>query len=286
MKILKSESVQDYRTRTFRLMPGLRVRTELEAISFVQERGFIYFWPIQGVILPNLWTAVAGERPVADAHDDPGHITWTWKDQMLGSQHWYYAKILRKKATMISMHLAPFFYALSENYGSPEDDYLVLYERGLMTQEARIVYEAILDHGSVDTPALRRITHMSSRASESRFNRALAELQADFKILPVAVTQAGAWHYAFAYDIVARHYPDIPVKAQKISEKEARKEIVTHYFKSLGAAPIRDLQKLFAWKAADLNDVINEMVDDGFLTRDFRVVEQKDDWAALSELCD
>ncbi len=286
MKTLKWESIQDFRNKTFRLLPGLRIRSELEAISFVQERGFIYFWPIQGVILPNLWMAVAGERPVADAHDDPGHITWTWKDKLLGSRQWYYAKILRKKATMISMYLAPFFYALSENYGSPEDDYLALYERGLMTQEARLVYEALLDHGAVDTPALRRITHMSSRASESRFNRALAELQADFKILPVAVTQAGAWHYAFAYDIVARHYPELPVQAQKISEKEARKEIVTHYFNSLGAAPIHDLQKIFGWKVTALNFVINWLVDEGFLKRDFQVDGKQGGWAALSDLCD
>jgi hypothetical protein len=28
---------------------------------------------------------------------------------------------------MISLEIAPFFYALSENYGAPEEDYLTLY---------------------------------------------------------------------------------------------------------------------------------------------------------------
>ncbi len=67
--------------------------------------------------MPSLWTAVAGDRPVADKHDDPGHITWGWKYKALGKKIWYYAKTLRKKATMISLEIAPYFYALSENYG-------------------------------------------------------------------------------------------------------------------------------------------------------------------------
>ena len=49
--------------------------------------------------MPSLWTAVAGDRPVADAHDDPGHITWGWKDRSLDKKIWYYGKILRRKAT-------------------------------------------------------------------------------------------------------------------------------------------------------------------------------------------
>jgi xanthine dehydrogenase molybdopterin-binding subunit B len=32
-----------------------------------------------------------------------------------------YGKILRKKSTILSMEIAPYFYSLSENYGSPEE---------------------------------------------------------------------------------------------------------------------------------------------------------------------
>ena len=228
--------------------------------------------------------AAAGNRQVADAHDDPGHVTWGWKDQLLGSRKWYYAKVLRKKATMISMVLAPYFYALSENYGSPEEDYLTIYEQGRMTYEARVVYETLLDQGPLDTIALRKRTHLSSKANESRFNRALLDLQADFKIAPVAVTQAGAWHYAFAYDVVARHYPDLPERARFISEKNARKELAASYFHSLGAAPIQDLKKLFGWRLPAVEFTINQLVENGMLKRDLRVDQQPGEWVALSEL--
>lgn len=284
MKTLIWQPIQEYRQQTFRYKPSLRVKNEQEAIAYVNERGFIYFWPIKGILLPSLWGAVAGDRPVADAHDDPGHVTWGWKDHLLGERFWYYAKVLKKKATMIAMRLAPFFYALSENYGSPEDDYLTLYEQGLMTQEAKLVYEAILEHGPLDTPALRRVTHLSSRASESRFNRALADLQADFKIAPVAVTQAGAWHYAFAYDIVARHYPEIPELAQKISEHEARRELLFHYFLSIGAATIADIQKLFRWRSAAIEVALEGLTQQGVLARGYRVTGQEGEWSVLKDL--
>ncbi len=130
MTQINLKKLQALRTRTFNLPPQKRVASPAAALTFVNKRGFTYFWPIKGIDLPSLWTAVAGDRPVADKHDDPGHITWGWKDDALDKKIWYYGKILRGKATMISLEIAPYFYALSENYGSPEEDYLIAYQEG------------------------------------------------------------------------------------------------------------------------------------------------------------
>ena len=165
--------LQAHRQRTFRLAAELRLDSVEEALAFVKERGFVYFWPIKGADLPNLWAAVAGQRPVADAHDDPGHVTWRWKDSMLDKRQWYYAKVLRGKATMIALDVVPLFYALSENYGDPEHDYLQLYEDGLLSREAKLIYEALLREGPLDTVNLRRKIHMTGKASNSPFERGL-----------------------------------------------------------------------------------------------------------------
>jgi hypothetical protein len=286
MALLSAELIQTYRARTYCLLPGERLQTRQQAVDFVNERGFVYFWPITGITMPSLWTAVAGDRPVADAHDDPGHITWDWKDGLLGGREWYYAKVLRKKATMISFEAAPYFYALSENYGSPEEDYLTLYEQGRLTQEAKQVYEVLLDQGPLDTVALRQAAHMSSRSSDSRFNRALADLQSDFKILPVAVTQAGAWHYAFAYDIVARHYPQLPEQAHPISQKQARRKLAGLYLYSVGAAQLRDLTRLFGWSPKLANGTIDALVQEGTVCRGMELHDQPGEWIALKQLAD
>jgi hypothetical protein len=284
MVTLTNQQIQSYRTEKFGLLPGQRLKTKEQAIEFVNQRGFIFFWPITGIPFPSLWTAVAGDRPVADAHDDPGHITWGWKDELLGARRWYYAKVLRRRATMISLDLLPYFYALSENYGSAEDDYLTLYEQGRLTQEAKAVYEAILDNGATNTVALRRAVHMTSRESDHRFNRAITDLQTDFKILPIGVAQAGSWNYAFIYEITARFYPELPDLAHPISEIEAQLKLCEVYFRSMGAARKGDLKKIFTWNNLQADRAVDRLARKGILKCGLAHENEGNDWIALAEL--
>ena len=284
MTVVPEEHLQAYRAQTFRILPGLRLKERQEAVAFVKQRGFIFFWPITGYLLPSLWVATAGDRPVADEHDDPGHVTWGWKDALLGSREWYYAKVIRKKATMITHELAPFFYALTENYGAYDEDYLTLYEQGRLPLEAKQVYEALLDQGALDTVELRKATHMTSPSSETRFNKAITDLQADFKILPVGVTSSGAWHYAFAYDIVARHYPELADIAHEIQENQAREKILATYLHSLGAVPVDQAGRLFGWRPADTKRAIDGLVRSGDTVRIIEVENHPGEWLASVHL--
>ena len=282
MPVLDLKKLNKHRARTYRLSPFARVRTARGALDFVNARGFIYFWPIKGIELPSLWTAAAGNRVVADKHDDPGHITWGWKDNALGKKRWYYAKILRRKATMVALDVAPYFYALSENYGSPEEDYLLAYEEGRLSQAAKQVYEALLTEGALHTIDLRSAAKLTN-AKESEFNKALEVLQADFKILPVGVAKAGAWKYAFIYEIVSRHYPDLPEKARFISEAEARRKLIGLYFDSVGAAQERDVHKLFGWPRDLIARTMGSLVEQGKLV-ELEHPTQKGDWFAVPGL--
>jgi len=279
MPILDLKKLNSHRARTFRLPPSPRVTSPKAALEFINSRGFIYFWPIKGIDLPSLWTAVAGNRVVADKHDDPGHITWRWKDNALGKKTWYYAKILRGKATMISLEIVPYFYALSENYGSPEEDYLLAYEEGRLTQAAKQVYEALLKEGALNTIDLRRAAKLTN-AKESEFNKALEVLQSDFKILPVGVSDAGAWKYSFIYEVVTRHYPDLQEKARFIGEGQARTKLTELYFNSVGAAQERDVNKLFRWQRELIARTIGGLVEKGKLVK-VEHPTQKGDWFAL-----
>jgi hypothetical protein len=282
--LLTFDRLQQYRSYTFRQNRQHRLQTKDDAVRYVDERGYIYFWPITGIIFPSLWGAVAGDRPVPNEHDDPGHISWDWKDSLLGKHIWYYGKVLRNKATIISLAVAPYFYALSENYGSPEDDYLTIYEQGRMTQEAKAVYEALLDNSPLDTITLRKTAHLSSHESESRFNRALSDLQADFKIMPVGVVDAGSWHYSFAYDIVARYEPSLVENARFIGELDARQKLIELYFRSVGAAQYRDISRLFGWKLPDIEQTIAGLVSNQVI-KDHQLVDGlSGEWSLLTEL--
>ncbi|MCL4271578.1 MAG: winged helix DNA-binding domain-containing protein, partial [Anaerolineales bacterium] len=260
MTQINLKKLQALRTRTFNLPPQKRVSSPAQALTFVNKRGFAYFWPIKGIDLPSLWVSVAGDRPVADAHDDPGHITWGWKDGALDKKIWYYGKILRGKATMISLEIAPYFYALSENYGSPEEGYLLAYQEGRLPQAAKQVYEALLDKGSMHTIDLRKEAKLTN-AKDSEFNKALEYLQKDFKILPVGVAQAGAWKYSHIYAITTSHFPELAEQARTITESQARAKLLELYFNMVGAAQVRDVQKLFGWGNEVVKRVVGKMME-------------------------
>ena len=272
-----------HRKKTFNLPPARPLASQAQARKFVDTRGFIFFWPIKGVELPSMWTAVAGDRPVADAHDDPGHVTWGWKDDALPKRIWYYAKVLRRKATVNSLTAAPYFYALSENFGSIEEDHLVAYEEGRLTLAARNIYDALLAAGPLDSISLRKAARMSG-AKESEWNRALEDLQMDFKILPVGVAEAGSWKYAFIYDIAARHYPDLPESARHITEAQARSKLLQLCLESNGAVQRRDVPKLFGWNAQLCSRALTPLVDSGAVTETSHP-KLGGDWLCLPRLC-
>jgi len=282
MPTLDLKRLLSHRARTFNLPPSKPLSTPAQALRFVEARGFIYFWPIKGIDLPSLWTAVAGERPVADQHDDPGHVTWGWKDGALDKKIWYYGKILRRKATILSLAVAPYFYALSENFGSPEEDYLIAYHEGRLTQSAKQIYETLLENGALNTIDLRRLAKLAN-AKESEFNKGLEQLQSDFKILPIGVSEAGAWRYSHIYEIVTRHFPDLPEQARTISESQARTKLLELYLASVGAAQLRDVTKLFGWPKEIAERTVNKLVEKDVLAK-VSHPKHEGEWLALVNL--
>jgi len=283
MPVLDVEGLQRYRQATYRLSRTRRLRTSRAAVEFVNERGFVFFWPVKGVELPSMWTAVAGDRPVADAHDDPGHVTWGWKDDALGRRVWYYGKVLCKRATMISMRTAPFFYALSDNMGDPEADYLLSYQEGRLGYAAMRVYEALLREGPLSTVDLRGAAGLRS-SRQAEFAGALAQLQADFKILPVGVADAGAWHYSHVYEIVARHWPALAERARRISESAARRRLLRIYVTSVGAVPLTGVLRLFGWSRDATRGAVDALTRNRTLRKAARP-GSSDEWIAIPALC-
>jgi hypothetical protein len=284
MPSITLEDVKKYRAKSYYTLPGMRLHTVDEAVEFINRRGFVFFWPVKNVELPSLWSAVAGDRPVPDEHDDPGHITWDWKDRMLGKKRWYYARILRRRNTFISLSALPYFYALSPNYGEPETDYLDQYEEGMMTAEARAVFEALLREGPLDTLALRRAAHMKGPTHDTRFNRALDTLQIEFKAVPVGISDAGSWHYAFIYDLTHRHLPELIYQARAIAELDARVKLIELYLRSVGAAQEQDMARLFAWDKQEVDKALEVLQGDGVIQTGLELDRLGGNWLVLSEI--
>jgi hypothetical protein len=261
-----AKRLREYRARTFRLSPGLQLKTPRQALAFVEERGFVFFWAIQGVDLPSLWTAVAGNRRVASEHDDPGHVTWGWKDSLLGQRRWFYAKLLRGKSMMVSLKTLPYFYALSDRLGDLED-FQLAYEAGRLSREARAIADALRLNGAQHTVALRKLAHMSSQASKRRFDKGLHDLQRGLWVVPVGVAEAGAWRYAFIYELVDRWLPDVARQARRIRPDAARQHLAGLYLDSVGAAEEAAVRRLFQWDRAEVDAALEALASVGAAVR-------------------
>jgi hypothetical protein len=185
---------------------------------------------------------------------------------------------------MLSMDILPYFYALSPNYGDPENDFLEEYRQGLLTQEAKSIYEILLREGPLDTLTLRQLTRLSNSSSKPRFLRGIDDLQSDFRILPTGVAKVGTWNYAFIYDIVTRHLPDLIDKTRFISETQARQKLLETYLKSVGAAQYRDITHILGWKPDVLQQTMEQLISKHLCINQIEIENTTGEWIITPDL--
>ena len=261
------------RQARYRRRMDLRVTTPDEAVQFVAAVGFCFLFPIQGIEMPSLWDAIAG-RVVEVLPLHTGYEierTWGWKDALLNQRRWYYGKLIRGKATLAALDFLPYFYALSRNYSDYESDYLDEYREGLLSAEAKTIYETLLEKGALNAVQLRKEARLSAESSKSRFERALTELQTGLKVLPIGIAEAGAWRYAFIYEILPRWLPDVAVRARSITREQARRAILHRYLQNVVFAAPRDIARIFGWPLAETRQSAEALAAENRILLDVKV---------------
>lgn len=267
--------VQNWRDTRYRRKPHLKLRTPQQATEYINDVGFCFLFPAKGAEMPSLWEAICGERRALPRHHDDRELgyTWRWKDDLPSRGLVFYGKLLRKKPMFISLELLPHFYALSENYGDLED-YLVEYEDGKLSDEARRVYEALLEHGALPTSHLRRQAGLAGKSSATRFDRAVLELQLGLKIAKTGISDANAWKYCYVYDILLRRWPDLPGRAEAIGTDEARRTLLLAHLRNVGVASVRQVARLFGWEEPTVAALCSQLASSRRLLTGVRV----EDW--------
>jgi hypothetical protein len=270
---LTLEDLQQARAERYRQRPHLRVRTEAEALAFLEDVGLCLLFSAKDIELPSLWGALCGaDRPLPKGHDSHElGLAWHWKDSLPIEGKVLYGKFLRKRPVFISLDLVPCFYALSPNYGDIAHDYLLDYHDGRLTVEAKQVFEVLLQQGALPTSRLRREAGLSGKANAGRFDRALAELQMEFRIAKVAISDANRWGYCYVYDLLPRHVPGVAAAARAISGRQARETILLHYLQTTVAIEPRQVCRLFGWEAGDVDRLATRLAGEGRLRKDVAI---------------
>ncbi len=246
---------------------GNKVKSRDEAVSFINEAGIVLLFPGDNVPLPDLWSAINGhERAIPHHHHDWAlGKTWEWKDHIPERREAWYGKIIRGKPAFISHGDLPAVYALSSNYGEL-DDYLEHYADGLLSVEAKTIYEVLLREGPLPTSTLRKACGMGGGGDTARrFERAIAELQSDLKIVKAGISDANRWKYCYVYDILLRWAPDLAEQARQFNSRQAMRHLIGTYLRTSVAAPVPLFPRLFGWDPGVTERIVSEMLSDGSL---------------------
>lgn len=232
---------------------------------FINKVGISMPFSRQGLIMPTLWGAMAGKsHDLSNWHDHLVGRIWRYKDEAPSRREIWYGKLLKGKPNFVSMNLFPSFYALSSNYGEL-DDYLEEYADGRLSEEAKRVYEAVLNLGPASTTVLRRELGMQKNEAARRFDRAVNELTAGLKIMQVGIANDNRWKYCFIYDAVPRHLPEPVMAARQLSSRTAATQIITTYLSHAYAVPRRYFSYLFGWPELTVERALTDLRDAGKL---------------------
>ncbi|HEY3080547.1 MAG TPA: crosslink repair DNA glycosylase YcaQ family protein [Chloroflexota bacterium] len=253
----------------FRQRPELRVDSIEDAAAFVDDVGLC---PFQGdrAGLPTFYGAIAGrEGPTPRwGESDPAYDrAWSWKDRLFSRGKVYYGKPLGDFRMLISRRLLPYVSAACAPGATGDaDDYLGLYEDGMLGHDAKQLYEALLESGPASTTRLRQAARMRGRGEEwRRFEKALTELQRAFLVAPVGIDKDNRWKYTFRYAPLHLAFPEETARAAELSGRAAMSHLLLHYVRLTGPVKLATPARLFGWPVDRLERVAAKLSADGCL---------------------
>jgi len=268
LPVVNYKDIANLRAAHYRMHHDLKVKTRAVAVQFINDVGIALLFPGDRLPLPDLWTAINGhERAIPKHHHDYAlHKTWEWKDDIPSRKEAWYGKLIRGKPAFVSHNDLPAIYALSSNFGEL-DDYLEAYADGLMSVEAKTIYETLLREGPMPTSAMRKACGMAGGGDNAkRFERAIVELQTDLKIVKCGISNSNRWKYCYEYDLLLRWAPNLAMQSRQYNSRQAMRHLTGRYLHSSIAAPSYLFPRLFGWDPGITERVLDEMQQDGTLT--------------------
>lgn len=158
-------------------------------------------------------SAVIGELDAATT--DP----WFWKDDLHVEKRLYYTRVFGGRPGFISLTLLP---ALIATNGRAADELLF---NGLLSPEARQIYQTIESQGPIPSRELKRLlTPDTERAA----NRVLHDLERQFIITKTGITGRTRGTYGYIWDLLERWAPDLLVAADRLGHMTATAMIREH----------------------------------------------------------
>lgn len=228
-----------------------RVLTAAEAVKYIDVTGYCMLYPVANVPLPSLYYAVTRRNPHVDfVWDKYSVMLWRWKDELPRRRRAFYAKYFRARGTFISLRFLPYFLAMREA-AVVSGDHDRFYAEGRIREDARVIWEALAEHGPMATLELRHACNMDTKAGNVRFKRAILDLQCLLIAVHFGAEQETAAWASGRYELTCRAFPKETAAARRIEPEQARAKLAAQFLEWHTNVPPAQLARLFGWPKAD-----------------------------------
>jgi hypothetical protein len=221
--------------------------------------------------------------PVPKLYDcaDDDSDWWAWKDILQAKKLAYNGRLIRHKATLVSMQLLPAFYALYLSGGGHamyEEEFFV----GNLSHLANQVAEHLDRHGPTAADDLRVALVPTGKEHTRRFHSALNELQTKFKLVSVGLKDK-----SWGVRVLGLFADWVPSAVERAAERMPREEAIQRISKTFigtaGAIPEPALPRMFGWTPAETAHATEDLVTTGSLLRG-RIRGDRRTWLVSPEL--
>ncbi len=220
------ERLERHRDFHFRRVAQRRVKSQAQALNFVDEVGFCTAFTA-GLNVPCLREAIVGERepplPHHIQHDYAIGMTWRLKDVLTAKRAVYYGKVIAGRPAFIAPRMLPAFLRLRCERAS----YLTAFRRGALSLCGKLVMDALRRRPVAATWELRLAAGYSRPSRRAEFDRAMKELQEKFLILKVEERYDP---FTYVWSTLEYRWADAMAQARTLRREEAAYQIVKHYF--------------------------------------------------------
>jgi hypothetical protein len=221
------------------------------AVKYIDACGFCMLFATKNVALPSLYHAVARRKPREDwVWDKYSSMVWRWKDELPRRRLAYYGKYFRARGTLISLEQLPSFLAMRETAVAP-GDFARFYRAGRISDDARVVWAALEDHGPMATLELRNACRMDTKAGNKRFKRAILDLQCLLIAVHFGAEQETKSWASGRYELTRRAFPKQNEGARRLSMAEAQKNIAAKLLERQPDAEPVQIARIFGWRKAE-----------------------------------
>ncbi len=228
---------------------GTPPRTECDALSLIDRRGFVLLGVDPKIELPNLSdTDESREWSVS-------WQAWRWKHSLPQKRACAYLKWFRNQGTFISWRLYPCFYSLWAMRSEAQNAF---YEGSLSRGELQIM-RVIEEMGAISSRDLwRRVRPYFGKRTQ--FLSALLRLQKAFAIAVSGGEQEG-WSMHI-WDLVPNIVPEALLDRLPSAEQSVE-QLVLQSLDNLVCSNATEIARLFVWTPSYVNDVLEALAQSG-----------------------